>query len=614
MFITNGAADDGVDTTMGLVANIRRNIRFAKGLGRLLKRIKPITLDGTDLVCDDWEEAVDKYPDHIAIEDDRRSLTYRELDAMANRFGHWAQSRRLKRSDTIALVMLNRAEYIAAWLGFAKVGVATALINTNLTGHALAHCLSISNASQVVTDEDCWKRVEDARALSGRNLMLWVLGLRDEDEADERRSLDKPVRSGSSVRPARSTRSGLTNRDTAMFIYTSGTTGLPKAARITHARARTYMRAFAGATGATDKDVTFNVLPLYHSTGGLVGVGPALLSGGKLVLRKRFSATTFWPDVKASGATLFVYIGELCRYLVNCPENPDERSHRLRLAFGNGLRPDVWSEFQKRFAIPDILEFYGSTEGNVSVFNFDGKPGAIGRVPGFLKKQINFRLVRFDVDSEEPMRGVDGLCQLAKAGEVGEALGQISDDIRHAFSGYADKAASEKKILRDVFVRGDRWFRTGDLMKQDGEGYVYFIDRIGDTYRWKGENVSTAEVEQRLADAPGVQEVIAYGVPVPGHEGKAGMVALVMDGKFAPRSFADWVDRELPVYARPAFVRLIRSADTTGTFKYKKTDLMADGFDPDKIEGTLFVRGGKNGYAKFTEAARDAILNGETRL
>lgn len=599
---------------MGLVANIRRNMRFAKGLSRLLKRIKPITLDGTDLVCDDWEEAVDKYPDHIAIEDDRRSLTYRELDAMANRFGHWAQSRRLKRSDTIALVMLNRAEYIAAWLGFAKVGVATALINTNLTGHALAHCLSISNASQVVTDEDCWKRVEDARALSGRNLMLWVLGLKDEDEADERRSLDKPVRSGSSVRPARSARSGLTNRDTAMFIYTSGTTGLPKAARITHARARTYMRAFAGATAATDKDVTFNVLPLYHSTGGLVGVGPALLNGGKLVLRKRFSATTFWPDVKASGATLFVYIGELCRYLVNCPENADERSHKLRLAFGNGLRPDVWSVFQTRFAVPDILEFYGSTEGNVSVFNFDGKPGAIGRVPGFLKKQINFRLVRFDVDSEEPMRGGDGLCQLAKAGEVGEALGMIGDDIRHAFSGYADKAASEKKILRDVFVRGDRWFRTGDLMKQDSEGYVYFIDRIGDTYRWKGENVSTAEVEQRLADAPGVQEVIAYGVPVPGHEGKAGMVALVMDGKFAPRSFADWVDAELPAYARPAFVRLIGAADTTGTFKYKKTDLMADGFDPDKIDGALYVRGGKNGYAKFTEAARDAILNGDTRL
>ena len=599
---------------MGLVANIQRNLRFAKGLRRLLKRIKPIDLDSTDLVCDDWEEAVDRFGDNVAILDDRRSVTYRELDAMANRFGHWAQSRRLKRGDTIALVMLNRAEYLAAWLGFSKVGVATALINTNLSGHALAHCLAISNASQVVTDEDCWQRVEEARALAGRNLMLWVLGLSDADEADERRGLDKPVRSGSSVRPARSVRSGLTNRDTALYIYTSGTTGLPKAAKVTHARARTDMRAFAGATAGTDKDVTFNVLPLYHSTGGLVGVGPALLNGGCLVLRKRFSASNFWPDVKATGATLFVYIGELCRYLTNCPENPDERAHKLRLAFGNGLRPDVWTDFQRRFAIPEILEFYGSTEGNVSLFNFDGKPGAIGRAPAFLRKQINFRLVRFDIDTEAPVRGPDGLCQLTRAGEVGEAIGQIGDDSRHAFSGYADRAESEKKILRDVFVRGDRWFRTGDLMRQDADGYVYFIDRIGDTFRWKGENVSTAEVEQRLADAPGVKEVVAYGVPVPGQDGKAGMVALVVDGRFSARAFADWADQELPAYARPVFVRLIKTADTTGTFKYRKVDLVADGFDPEKVEGALYVRGGKSGYTKLSEAARAAILSGETRL
>lgn len=599
---------------MGLIANIRRDLRFAGSLRRLLKRIKPIDMDSPVLVCDDWEEAADRFAEHIAIEDDRRALTYRELDAMANRFGHWAQSRRLKRGDTVALVMLNRAEYLAAWLGFSKVGVAAALINTNLTGHALAHSLTISNASQVVVDEDCWRKVEDARPLVTRNLMLWVLGLADADEADNRRGLDKPMRSGSSVRPTASVRMGLTNRDTALYIYTSGTTGLPKAAKITHARARTYMRAFAGMTAATDKDVTFNVLPLYHSTGGLVGIGPALLNGGKLVLRKRFSASTFWSDVKSSGATLFVYIGELCRYLVNCPEHADERAHKLRLAFGNGLRPDVWTDFQQRFRIPNILEFYGSTEGNVSVFNFDGKPGAIGRVPAFLKKQVNFRLVRFDIDTELPVRGSDGLCQPAKAGEVGEAIGQIGDDTRHAFSGYADKAASERKILRDVFVRGDRWFRTGDLMKQDSEGYIYFIDRIGDTYRWKGENVSTAEVEQRLADAPGVKEVIAYGVPVPGHEGKAGMVALVIDGRFSAKAFAEWVERELPSYARPAFVRLIKSAETTGTFKYRKVDLVADGFDPDKVDGPLYVRGGKSGYAKLSETAREAILSGETRL
>ena len=599
---------------MGLVANIRRDMRFAAGLRRLLKRIKPIQLDSPDLVCDDFEEAVDKFPDNIAIVDEHRSLTYRDLDAMANRYAHWAKGRGLRKSDVIALVMMNRAEYLAAWIGFSKVGIATALINTNLTGQALAHCLSISGAFQIVADEETWKSVEAARAYVDRNLMLWVLGLKAEDEGDTRRGLDNPVRGGSSVRPARSGREGLTNRDTALYIYTSGTTGLPKAARIPHSRARTYMRAFAGATRSTPEDAVYNCLPLYHSTGGLVGVGAALLNGGQLILRKRFSASNFWPDVKASGATLFVYIGELCRYLVNCPEHADEKTHGLKLAFGNGLRPDVWTDFQTRFAIPEILEFYGSTEGNVSLFNFDGKPGAIGRVPAYLKKQINIRLVRFDVEDEAPVRGLNGLCQSTSIGEIGEAIGLIASDIRHDFTGYADKAASEKKILTDVFAKGDRWFRTGDLMRQDSEGYFYFVDRIGDTFRWKGENVSTSEVEQRLAEAPGVKEVIAYGVPVAGQEGKAGMVALVLDGKFNAKAFSDYVAEALPTYAQPVFVRMLKSAETTGTFKYRKVDLVADGFDPAKVDGAVYVRGGKNGYMKVTPAGREAIENGTVRL
>ena len=599
---------------MGLMTNIRRDMRFAAGLRRLLKRIKPIQLDSPDLVCDDFEEAVDKFPDNIAIVDEHRSLTYRDLDAMANRYAHWAKGRGLRKSDVIALVMMNRAEYLAAWIGFSKVGIATALINTNLTGQALAHCLSISGAFQIVADEETWKSVEAARAYVDRNLMLWVLGLKAEDEGDTRRGLDNPVRGGSSVRPARSGREGLTNRDTALYIYTSGTTGLPKAARIPHSRARTYMRAFAGATRSTPEDAVYNCLPLYHSTGGLVGVGAALLNGGQLILRKRFSASNFWPDVKASGATLFVYIGELCRYLVNCPEHADEKTHGLKLAFGNGLRPDVWTDFQTRFAIPEILEFYGSTEGNVSLFNFDGKPGAIGRVPAYLKKQINIRLVRFDVEDEAPVRGLNGLCQSTSIGEIGEAIGLIASDIRHDFTGYADKAASEKKILTDVFAKGDRWFRTGDLMRQDSEGYFYFVDRIGDTFRWKGENVSTSEVEQRLAEAPGVKEVIAYGVPVPGQEGKAGMVGLVVEGKFAAKPFYDYVAEALPTYAQPVFVRIMKSAETTGTFKYRKVDLVADGFDPAKVDGPLYVRGGKNGYMKMTAAGREAIETGAVRL
>jgi fatty-acyl-CoA synthase len=598
---------------MGLAANIRRDLKFAAGLRRLLKRIKPINLDSDVLVCDDFEEAVDRFGDNVALEDETRSLTYRELDGMANRYAHWARSRNLRRSDVIGLVMTNRPEYIAAWMGFSKVGVATALINTNLSGQALAHCLNIAGISQVVADEETWRQCEEARPFMTRTMMLWVLGLRAEDEMSERRGLDNAVRSGSSVRPPRAARDGLTNRDTALFIYTSGTTGLPKAARIHHARARTYMRAFAGATATTEKDRVFNVLPLYHSTGGLVGIGPAFLNGGRLILRRKFSASSFWKDANASGATVFVYIGELCRYLVNCPEQEGERGHKLRLAFGNGLRPDVWPDFQQRFGIPNILEFYGSTEGNVSVFNFDGKPGSIGRVPGFLKKQINIRLVQFDLDTEMPVRAANGCCIEARPGEIGEAIGLIGDDIRHDFSGYADKAASEKKILTNVFQRGDRWFRTGDLMRQDSEGYFYFIDRIGDTFRWKGENVSTAEVEQRLAEAPGVREVIAYGVPVPGAEGKAGMVTVVADGRFSAKAFAAYADAQLPHYARPVFVRLAKTLETTGTFKYRKVDLAADGFDP-AVVSPVYVRGGKGGYQKLTAEGFEAIRNGETRL
>ena len=598
---------------MSFFSRLKRDIRFAAAATRLSKRIKPIQAESPDLVCDDFEAAVDRWSERTAVADEIRSLTYRELDMLANRFAHWAKSRNLRRGDTIALVLPNRVEYLAAWLGFSKIGVATALINNQLTGAALAHCIRISKAHHVIADLDTWQAVEDAGRSLDRSLMIWVLGLEEEQEASARRGLDAAIKGASAVRPDRVVREGLNNRSVALYIYTSGTTGLPKAAVISNSRARLYMRAFAAVTETRQDDKVFCVLPLYHSTGGLCAVGAALLNGAALIVRKRFSASHFWPDVVATGATRFVYIGELCRYLINSPQLPDERAHKLQLAFGNGLRADVWPEFQERFAIPKILEFYGSTEGNASVFNFDGKPGAIGRIPKFLRNRMNLRLVRFDPETEEPIRGSDGLLKETAPGEIGEAVGMIGTEARHEFVGYADKTASQKKIIEDVFKRGDRWFRTGDLMRRDSEGYFYFVDRIGDTFRWKGENVSTGEVELRLAEAPGVAEAIVYGVPVPGAEGKAGMACLVAEGRFNAKTFAAFVDEQLPPYARPVFLRLRKAMDTTGTFKYRKVDLVADGFDPSKTSDILYVRD-KSTYVKIKPERFAEIIAGNAKL
>jgi fatty-acyl-CoA synthase len=597
---------------MDALQRIGRELKFVRRLARTLWRVRRIDPDSNVLICDDFEAAVDKFADHTAIVFENERLTYRQLDALANRFAAWADAQGLKPGDTVALLLPNRAEYISAWMGLAKVGIATALINNNLTGAALAHCLSISGAQHVLTDAESVAATETIRAGLARPLTYWLI---DADAKTEHRSLNLKEPKLAPERPPASRRAGLKSKHVALYIFTSGTTGLPKAAKITHVRAQLYMRGFAGATGAKAHDALYCTLPLYHATGGLCGVGAALLNGGTVVLRRRFSASEFWDDVAGHGCTMFVYIGELCRYLVNQPPHPKERAHRLRLAFGNGLRPDVWSEFQQRFAIGDILEFYGSTEGNVSLFNFDGKSGAIGRVPHYLRNRFSVRLVKFDVETEEPVRGEDGLCIEAAPGEIGEALGLIGGDARSEFAGYADKTASERKILRDVFERGDAWFRTGDLMRQDKDGYFYFVDRIGDTFRWKGENVSTTEVAEVISRYPGVAEAIVYGVGVEGQDGRAGMAAVTPEPTFDLAGLRAYLARELPAYARPLFIRIQPALETTGTFKYRKIDLVRDGFNPTAVEQALyFDHPADQAYVPITRDLYADIQRGAFRL
>jgi fatty-acyl-CoA synthase len=596
---------------MGFGARVRREVRFLGGLYRTLRRLKGLSPTSAWLICDDLEAAVDKHPQRTAIVFEGRSLTYAQLDAMANRFAHWAMGRGIKKGDTVALFMPNRIEYVAIWYGLSKVGVATALINNNLAGPALCHCLKISGAAHVIADGETAPAFEAVRTDLGRKMTEWIVG-GGAPRAD--RDLDQALKGVSSLRPTRETaRYGLTAKDVALYIYTSGTTGLPKAAKITHMRAESYMRGFAGATGSGPLDRIYCVLPLYHATGGLCAVGAALLNGGTLVLKKKFSASRFWPDMAEQRCTMFVYIGELCRYLVNQPEQVEDRTP-VKLAFGNGLRPDVWERMAQRFRIERVLEFYGSTEGNVSLFNFDGKLGAVGRIPKYLRKRFNVKLVRFDVETEQPERNAQGFCIECKPGEVGEAVGAIGDEPRTNFTGYADKAATEKKVLRGAFASGDAWFRTGDLMKQDEEGYFYFIDRIGDTFRWKGENVSTGEVSERLSEIPGVKEANVYGVAVPGTDGRAGMASLVTDPAFDLAAFQARSEEMLPAYAQPLFLRLQPEFETTGTFKYRKIDLVEEGFDPEKVKDPLYFKEPGSGYAPLDAALRARICDGEFKL
>jgi len=594
---------------MSFAARLEREWTFLNGLLRTLGRVRSISASSPNLVTDDLEAAVDKWRDNVAISFEGRILSYGEMDALANRFAHWSQDVGIRRGEVVALLAPNRLDYLPIWYGLSKVGVVTALINNQLTGDALAHCLNVSGAAHCVVDEETAPAFEGCRAKLVHATHEWTLG----EAKGEQRDLTQALKGCSGLRPDRSRRDGLTAADTALFIFTSGTTGLPKAARITHMRAQLYMRGFAGASDARPDDRVYVTLPFYHATGGLCGAGAALLNGGAVVLRKHFSASHFWSDVVAEGCTMFVYIGELCRYLANQPEVPEEKAHKLRLAFGNGLRPDVWEKLEGRFAVPRVLEFYGSTEGNVSMFNFDGKLGAIGREPDYLKGFFNIRLARFDVESETPVRGADGRCAEADIDEPGECLGEIKQDARTSYVGYADKAASEKKVLRDAFRPGDAWFRTGDLLRKDADGYFYFVDRIGDTFRWKGENVSTSEVAGALAEATGVKEANVYGVKVGDLDGRAGMAGLVVGKDFDAKNFGAFIAQRLPAYAQPVFLRILPEIQTTGTFKYRKLDLVAEGFDPTTVKDPLYFRGEK-GYQKLTRPLLAKVLSGDVRL
>ncbi len=604
----------------GLFEKVQREATYLGAGARILWRMRRFTSGGftaADLI----EQWARKTPDAEAIRFEGRSTSYGELDAAGDRFAAWAQSAGVERGDVVALLMENRPEYMACWLGLAKIGAIGALINTNLRGAPLAHCLGVSEARHLVLGDELRDAYLGVREQLETEPRVWLAS----DPATEPRGALEPgwedldaALEAQRGAPDPAARARVSQKDKLFYIYTSGTTGNPKAANISHYRFLYVSAAFCGMAGATAQDRMYVVLPLYHSAGGMCAIGLTFAAGGTVVLRRRFSASKFWEDCRSEGVTLFQYIGELCRYLLNVPPEMGENEHRIRLCLGNGLRPDIWEEFQERFAIPKILEFYGATEGNVALFNADGRVGAIGRMSPLMRRVMKIKLVRFDVDREVPVRGDDGFCIECGPGETGEAIGRIPSDPNAPlgqFEGYTDEKATAKKVLRDVAEPGDAWFRTGDLMRMDEDGYFYFVDRIGDTFRWKGENVSTNEVAEVLGRQPGVKEANVYGVTVPGADGRAGMASLVVDPDFDLKGLHDAVHRELATYARPLFIRLQREMQITGTFKHRKVDLVKEGFDPEAVPDLLYFDDPEErAYVTLDAAMNERIRSGQVRI
>ena len=597
---------------MGIFQTIKSELGYLRKVTRILKAVKHLDPTSNHLIADEIEGWVDKYSSNIALIEDDRQLTFQQMDDYANRVANWAVSQGLKAGDTVAIFMPNRLEYVPLWYGFTKVGVIPALLNFQLADNALAHCISISSAKVLILDHnmaDQWATAKDKVEHT-----VDVFAAYGDVKGYPR--LEATLSESVPNRPERSVRNGIKASDECLKMFTSGTTGLPKAAKVTHVRAGNYLLGFGAAANAGPTDRMLMVLPMYHATGGLCGVGAALSRGGSVVVRPKFSASKFWDEATESGATLFMYVGELCRFLLSTPPHPQERAHKLRWIMGNGLRPEVWEGFVSRFNIPHVIEFYGATEGNVSLMNVDGPVGAVGRAPAYLRSRFNCDIIRFDVETNMNIRGSDGFCIRTDSEEVGELIGEIKmDSARFRFDGYHQKEETQKKILRDVFKKGDAWFRTGDLMKRDDQDYYYFMDRVGDTYRWKAENVATGEVAAVLSTFPGVTQANVYGVAIQGYDGRAGMASIVSEGDIDLVALKAHVEAALPHYAQPVFIRLSQESETTGTFKFKKTNLVKAGFDPENIDDPLYVAiSSEPVYKEITSEVHAAILSGELRL
>lgn len=565
-----------------------------------------------------FQAVAQRQPELLALVDASSGIcwTFAQLDTYSNAVANLFLQLGFAPGDVVAVFLEGRPEFVGLWLGLAKAGVVAALLNVNLRREPLAFCLGTSAAKALIYGGEMAAAVAEVSEQLGKSLLKFCSGdLGPESVLPDTQLLDPMLAEAPTTPLAQAPGKGMDDR--LFYIYTSGTTGLPKAAIVVHSR---YYRIAAfghHSYSMRANDVLYDCLPLYHSAGNIMGVGQCIIYGLTVVLRKKFSASRFWDDCVKYNCTVVQYIGEICRYLLRQPVRDVERRHHVRLAVGNGLRPAIWEEFTQRFGVRQIGEFYGATECNCSIANMDGKVGSCGFNSRILTHVYPIRLVKVNEDTMEPLRDSQGLCIPCQPGEPGLLVGQINQqDPLRRFDGYVSDSATNKKIAHSVFRKGDSAYLSGDVLVMDELGYMYFRDRSGDTFRWRGENVSTTEVEAVLSRLLGQTDVAVYGVAVPGVEGKAGMAAIAdPHNQLDPNSMYQELQKVLASYAQPIFLRLLPQVDTTGTFKIQKTRLQREGFDPRQTSDRLFFLDLKQGrYLPLDERVHARICAGDFSL
>jgi fatty-acyl-CoA synthase len=534
-------------------------------------------------------ERAEHYGDHVFIKFGDEAVTYRDANETANRYAAVLAAHGVGRGDVVGIMLKNSPRTVLLMLAVVKLGAIAGMLNYNQRGTVLAHSIGLLDAKLTLTEPDLLKAIDESGAKLADALITDDL---------ERLAADAPT-----ANPA--VTSAVLAKDKAFYIFTSGTTGFPKASVMTHYR---WLRAMSGfgelGLRLHRDDVLYSCLPLYHNNALTVAVASVLSAGATLALGKSFSASRFWDEVIASGATAFVYIGEVCRYLLNQPPKPTDRAHKVRVIAGNGLRPEIWDEFTQRFGIKRVCEFYAASEGNTAFVNVLNVPKTTGICP------TPIAFVAYDPDTGEPLRDERGRVRKVPHGEPGLLLSKVSNF--QPFDGYTDPKATEKKLVRNAFRKGDVWFNTGDLMRPQGFGHAAFVDRLGDTFRWKGENVATTEVEAAVSADPAVEEATVFGVQIPGTDGRAGMAAVKLrDGaQFDGTSLAAAVYERLPAYALPLFVRVVDSLEHTSTFKSRKVDLREQGYGP-SVKDPLYVLAGRDeGYVPVYDGYVEDVKKG----